>query len=283
MGIQVEIDGETRLAGIIGYPVTYTLSPVIHNAAYRALGLDWAYVPLVVRPESVRSALKGVAALNFAGVNITMPHKEAALDHLDDVDPYAVSVGAVNTVVVRDGRLAGFNTDGSGFLSALAEEAGFDPAGKRAAVLGAGGAARSVVHALVGAGISEVAVFNRSGARAERLAKSAGTMARAEVLRPGVDFDAFDLVVNATSLGMVPGEEPSPGSAFHPGQVVFDLIYHPSRTALVERANRAGAVARGGLGMLVRQAAASFELFTDLPAPLDAMFAAVEDVSVGVE
>ena len=263
---------DTRLAAVIGFPVRHSLSPAMHNAAFRELGLDWIYVACEVAPGAVDAAFAGVRALGIAGLSVTIPHKAAALDAVDEVTEAARAVGAVNTVVpTAGGRLRGDNTDGAGFLASLAEE-GFDPAGRVCAVLGAGGAARAVVHALAGAGAAEIVVINRTPARAEAAAALAGAAGR---VGSAADVIGADLIVNATPLGLTGSPDvPVDEALLRQGQLVVDLVPNPAVTPLMRAAGQRGAGVAGGLGMLVHQGALAFELWTGRPAPLGVMRAA---------
>jgi shikimate dehydrogenase len=263
----------TTLAAVIGFPVRHSLSPAMHNAAFAELGLDWVYLACEVAPGSVPAALAGARALGFGGLSVTIPHKAAVLDAVDEASAAARAVGAVNTVVVREGRLHGENTDGPGFLASLTDE-GFDPAGRVCAVVGAGGAARAVVHALAGAGAAEVVVVNRTEARAGSAAALAGASGRVGL---AADVGRADLVVNATPLGLAGGdatELPLDPELLGPGQLVVDLVPNPAVTPLMRAARARGARVAGGLGMLVHQGALAFELWTGRPAPLGVMRAA---------
>ena len=269
----------TARAGIIGWPVEHSLSPAMQNAAFRALGLAWHYDRLPTPPGQVGGLLAGLAARGYRGANVTVPHKEAVLPFLAQIDSEARAIGAVNTLVLladdTAGGWAGHNTDAAGFLSAL-REAGFEPAGASALVLGAGGAARAVVHALVAAGCS-VAVHNRTPQRAARLAAelaSAGGRPVRALSLDEIQPDGVDLLVNATSLGMgtQAGASAWPEPRPLPARwMVYDLVYKPEETPLLARARAAGAAAVGGLGMLVHQGALAFELWTGQPAPLEVM------------
>jgi shikimate dehydrogenase len=273
--VLVKGTGSASFVGILGWPLEHTLSPVIHNVGFRRVALDWTYLSWPVEPELLGDAVRGLRALGAMGANVTMPHKEAVIEHLDDLSGDARDVGAVNTIQRIGNRLVGHNTDVDGFAEFLAGDAGFEARGTRALVLGSGGAARAVVRALDGLGAAEVAVAARDAARAEALADVARE-ARVRAIEwdaaPGAAAEA-DLVVNATPLG-ASGEDAAPGAAFRPGQCVVDLLYVPPSTPLVEAARAAGAQAWGGLGMLVRQAAASFTIWTGQAAPLEAMSAA---------
>ncbi len=259
----------TRVAAVIGCPVRHSLSPVIHNAAFAAAGLDWAYVAFEVPPGLTREALVGMRALGLAGCSVTMPHKADVADAVDELTPAAAALHAVNCVVPRgDGRLVGHNTDGVGFVDSLVADAGFVPEGRRCAVLGAGGAARAVVQALATAGAGEVVVVNRTASSAVVAAGLAGDRGR---VGSSGDLPGADLVVNATSVGMGSTELPCDPDLLRPGQVVVDLVYEPVDTAWLQAARARGARAIDGVGMLVHQAAHAFTLWTGLEAPVAVM------------
>jgi shikimate dehydrogenase len=261
--------------GVLGWPLHGTLSPTIHNAAFRKLDLDWVYFAWPVPPESLPAAIGGLRALGSQGANVTMPHKEAAIDHVDHVSGDARAVGAVNTIQRYGERLIGHNTDIDGFLDFLSADAGVDVAGMTALVLGAGGSARAVVKALERAGARGIAIASRNLARAGGVKEVAGAVPVRTVRwdEAAHEARAVDLVVNATPVGSS-GEDPISGAEFHAGQIVVDLIYLPPATPLVERARARGASAWGGLGMLVHQAAASFRIWTGMDPPLETMSAA---------
>jgi shikimate dehydrogenase len=259
---------------VIGWPVEHSLSPAIHNAAFDALGLDWVYVPLPVPPGRVPQALDGLAALGFLGANVTMPHKSDAADHVGELSEDAARLGAVNTVAVGPGGLTGHNTDAPGFDRFLRRDAGFDPDGRAALVFGAGGAARACALALARGGLRHLTVAVRDRSRAEGL-RSAVEGFSTDLAVVGLDDAGStqpDLVVNATPVGSAGEDLPLPalGSAV----LVVDLLYRPEVTPLQTAARAAGATAFGGLGLLLHQAALSFELWTGRPAPLDVMSAA---------
>jgi shikimate dehydrogenase len=270
------------VVGVIGQPVAHSLSPLLHNAAFDALGLDWVSVAFSVPAGSLPGALAGMRALGIVGLSVTMPHKQEAATLVDECTPVAERLGVVNCITGTDGRLVGDSTDGPGFVEALRrpEEQGggnFDPAGRRCVVVGAGGASRAVVLALAGAGALEVVVVNRTAARAAETAALAGDCGR--VGQPA-DVAHADLVVQATPVGMagVAGGDgtavPFDPALLHAGQVVSDLVYHPMVTPLMEAARAHGARAVGGLGMLVHQAALAVERWTGGPVPVDAMWEA---------
>lgn len=263
--------GSTRVAAVIGAPVEHSLSPVLHNAAFEATGLDWTYVACHVEPGRAGEALVGMRALGLGGLSVTMPHKDDVARLVDLPSADVLALGAANCVVpVGDGRLRGESTDGPGFVRSLLD-AGTDPSGARCCVLGAGGAARAVVLALARAGAVEVAVVNRTRARAEAAAELAGPVGTAVETVPA----GAEVLVNATSVGMGTDELPIDPAVLRTGVVVADLVYHPRRTALLAAAEAAGATAVDGIGMLVHQAALAFELWTGVEAPVGAMSQAV--------
>ena len=273
------ITGTTRTAGVIGLPVRHSLSPAIFNAAFAACGLDWAYLAFEVPEGAAGLAMAGVRALGLEGVSVTMPHKAAVLDALDELSDDAATLGAVNCVVRRGTTLVGHNTDGPGLVDALTLDEGIELAGRTIAVVGAGGASRAVCRALGLAGASSVVVVNRSPEPAAVAAGLAGAVGRVGV--PDDVADA-DVVVNATPLGMgvvvtTAGDtEPLPvdPGRLSPGQVVVDLVYHPTVTPLLEAARARGVRGVNGLGMLIHQAAHAFRLWTSEEPPLEAMSAA---------
>ena len=271
---ETRIGGATRVAAVLGFPVAHSLSPVIHNAAFSALDMDWTYVALPVEPGTVPAAVAGLRALGLAGANVTMPHKEAVADVMDELTDDAARLCAVNTIELRGGALVGHNTDAPGFARFLERDAGFDPAGRTAVLFGAGGAARACALALARAGLTRIVVALRVPARARPLADALdGYPTVVDVV--GFDDAAqieADLVVNGTPLG-AHGETIAPPKV-GPGALVVDLLYRPASTPLQQAARATGAKAFGGLGLLLHQAALSFEVWTGRPAPLEVMSAA---------
>ncbi len=265
--------GTTRVAGVIGDPVRHSLSPAIHNAAFAEAGLDWVFVAFEVADGDAPAAIAGARALGVDGLSVTMPHKATVIEALDRLSPTAATLGAVNAIVREGTEFVGHSTDGAGLVDSLAYDEGFAVAGKKCAVLGAGGAARAVILALAEAGAEEVVVINRTPQNAERAAELAGARGRVGGAESIVNAD---LVVNATPLGMVGHAERSAvdPALFHSEQLVVDLVYAPPITPTIQAARAAGAHAVGGLGMLVHQAAHAFALWTGHDAPLPAMSAA---------
>jgi shikimate dehydrogenase len=260
----------TRVVGIVGWPVEHSLSPTIHNAAFRALDLDWVYVPLPVRPGEIADALTGLRALGFTGVNVTMPHKRDAMLGCAELSEDARLTGAVNTMVRGADGFVGHNTDVGGFQRFLERDAGFVATGKRALLYGAGGAARAVVLALSRAGIDAVTMAARDADRGRDTASElAGWAPHVDVVQWDEAREVrADLVVNASPA------RGFPVVAMGPETLVVDLVYRPVDTGLVRLARERGASAFGGLGMLLHQAALSFELWTGQVPPIDVMSAA---------
>ncbi len=279
--------GATRVLGVFGYPVEHSLSPPMHNAALARLELPYVYVPFRVAPESLERALHSLSPLGIVGVNLTIPHKEQALTLVDEVTGEAREVGAINTVHCLDGRLIADNTDGRGFYLPL-QEAGFEARGRIAVVLGAGGAARSVVFRLAREGAETIWLVNRTWERAERLARAVADAGYGERrVRPLRCDDsasleqalrAADLLVHTSRVGMHPevdGLPPLPLATLHRNLIVYDLVYNPIETRLMAEARMRGCTVLGGVKMLVYQGAAAFERWTGVWPPTDVMEAAV--------
>lgn len=273
------LSGATRVAAVIGDPVEHSLSPALHNAAFAAAGLDWVYVAFPVPAGQGAGAVRAVRTLGLGGLSVTMPHKRDAAGAVDRLTPAAAALGAVNTVIPTPSGLLGDSTDGDGLLDALRADPGFDPAGRRCAVLGAGGAARAVTRALAGAGAAQVLVAAR---RPEAAAGCAALAGPAGLPGPVDAAEEAELLLDATGAGMR-GELPLgvDPRRLGPGQVVVDLVYAPPVTPLLAAAASAGATARNGLGMLLHQAARQWAAWTGQAAPLGAMAAAVGMVLPG--
>jgi shikimate dehydrogenase len=275
---QVAITSRTNICGLIGDPVEHSMSPAMQNAAFSNLGLDYVYVAFKVRSEDVGNAIAAMRALNIRGLNVTIPHKLAVIPHLDRMDGLAAKIGAVNTIVNDGGILTGFNTDSSGFIRPLLER-GFALEGKRALIIGAGGAARAAAFALMDSGAS-LYIINRTVERARTLAgqleSSLGTAVTYGILNEdnlGQEIALSDMVVNTTSVGMSPSSSasPVPVSILRKGLIVYDIVYNPVRTRLVQEAESAGCVAIGGAEMLAWQGALAFEKWTGRTPPIGLM------------
>jgi len=270
--------------GIIGYPIAHSISPIFQQAALDHCGIDATYQAYEVAPDDVGRFVNDLRRDGAWGINVTVPHKEAVIPHLDEVDDWATAAGAVNTIVNRDGRLTGHNTDGLGFLRALQDEGGFVPEGGRVLILGAGGAARGVVLALSRAKVATLIIANRTLERAQRLADLAHSADTEGIAIPldGKDLTeaagAADLIVNCTTIGMSHGPDeagsPLPAESITSTVLVNDLVYNPLETPLLKAAAQAGATCLGGILMLVYQGAASFEMWTGRDAPVAVMLEA---------
>jgi len=273
------ISGQTHLTGVLGGPeqVKLSLSPAMHNAAFKDLQMDWVYLPFGPGPEDLQTAIRGLAAAGVRGMNVTMPHKLAAMAAMDSIRPTAQRIGAINTIEVRAGELIGHNTDGDGLRRFLELDLGVPLRERRALVIGTGGSARAAVSALGEAGVAHLCVLARDAGRAGELRALAGQVAFDAA---GLDSDITGwveqarVIVNATPVGQRNEPPVIPAAAISPEVVLVDLVYRPPVTPLIQAARNRGAIAHSGLGMLLHQAALSFEIWTGVEAPMEAMSAA---------
>ena len=272
------MSGKTRLCGVIGDPIEHTMSPAMHNAAFKQMGLDYWYVAFRVKKEDLGKTIAGMRAPNIRGLNVTIPHKVAVIQFLDELDDLAEKIGAVNTIVNDDGVLTGYNTDATGFLQALLNR-GIEPKGKNVVVLGAGGASRAISFILAERG-SNLVILNRTVDKAKELADRISNIFQRETGVLKLDRENLakalskaDILVNATSVGMSPNvdETPVASNLLKSGMIVFDTIYNPIKTRLQTEAEEAGAITISGLDMLVWQGALAFEKWTGLKAPVELM------------
>jgi shikimate dehydrogenase len=272
------ISGKTQVCGVIGDPIEHTLSPVIQNTAFNHLKLDFVFLAFRVKPAELEDAVRGMRGLGIHGLNVTMPHKKAVTAFLDELDPTAKFLCAVNTILNRDGQLCGFNTDGVGALKAL-QENGVDLSGKKVLLLGAGGAAKAIAFQLAREADALV-ILNRTLEKAKELAESLnqtlGKKATGATLSPSTLQEKLrdsDVLINATSVGMHPNDDQSPVAPerLKPDLTMMDIVYNPVETKLARDAKAAGARVVSGVEMLVYQGAASFEIWTGRPAPVEAM------------
>lgn len=276
-----------ELVGVFGYPVAENPTQAMIEPAFADLGLDWRYLTVEVRPESLADAVRGARAMGWRGFNCTIPHKVAVIEHLDELTPAAEAIGAVNCVVNRDGRLVGDNTDGRGFVRSLAEVR--PVAGATALILGAGGAARAIAVELAMAGAGSIAIVGRTIAKAEALARRVveRTGVPATALPWGLSIDVpegTDLLVQATSIGLYPDVEatvPVDPARLPTGVIVCDVIPNPPRTRLIRDAESRGFATIDGLGMLVNQGVIGIKIWTGLDARTDLMRRALENVFRG--
>jgi shikimate dehydrogenase len=279
------INAHTQVCAIFGHPVGHSLSPEIHNAAFQALGLPFVYVAHDVQPGCVARALDGVRVMGYRGLSITIPHKVEAMAGVDEVDATARIIGCINTVVGEAGRLIGYNTDGLGALRAL-QEAGADPRGSHTVVLGSGGAARAIAVTISREAVpAHLTILGIDAAELERLAADVRGAGQAPVTHQALDDNSLqtalaqaDLVLHCSPIGMHPHEGRSlvPPALLRPAMAVFDAVYNPRRTQLIQDAQRAGCKTILGLEMFLGQAFVQFELWTGKPAPRDVMRQVVE-------
>ena len=276
------ISGRTGILGVIGHPVTHSGSPAMHNAALAATGLDYVYAAFAVAPEGAPAVGQAMRTLNITGLNVTVPHKQAVMEFLDEVTPEATAIGAVNTIHHLDGRLIGHNTDGYGIRASLREDGGLQQLPPRVVLLGAGGAARAILHALLAAPeVEQGVLLNRTVERAEALAADLAGGSRV-IVGSMADTGAVahaGLLINSTSIGMEPAADQSPlgdGSCLHDGLVVVDIVYKPLQTQLLQQALAAGARSVDGLGMLAHQGARAFEIWTGVAPPVAVMRRALQ-------
>jgi shikimate dehydrogenase len=278
---QVQITGTTKLLGVMGNPVAHSLSPLMHNAALASLSLDYCYLALEIRPELLPQAVVGLKALGCQGFNVTIPYKEQIVASLDEVDDEALIIGAVNTVVNREGKLVGYNTDGRGFLRSLAEEWDLRLRGEQVVVLGAGGAARAIVAGLASAGASKITIANRNVERGLLLKADLEQHYPCKIAVVDLSEGKLDkelaaslLVVQTTPVGMYPHAGDTPiiePSRLWKDSYVYDIIFNPPETRFLLGAREQGCRTANGLGMLLHQGALSFEYWTGIEAPVKLM------------
>lgn len=270
------ITGKTRLTGLFGDPVTHSVSPAIHNTAFKLLNIDMAYVPFHVIPTELENAVNGLRGLNIAGVNVTIPHKQTVLPFLDIITKEAALIGAVNTIVNDQGKLTGYTTDATGFIASTAR-AGFTITGKHITILGGGGTARSLVAGMVlQTPPASIILLGRTVSRVTKIASDIAACSNvpiiaAELTRPMLEttLKQTDMLVNCTSVGMSPkiGVSPVPAELLHANLVVLDIVYNPLETQLLADARHAGCTTIDGLGMLLFQGIASFKIWTGQEPP----------------
>ena len=272
------VSGKTRVCAIIGDPVDHSLSPAMHNAAFKELGLNLVYVAFTVPAKDLKNAVLGAKSLGLKGLNVTMPHKNEVMNYLDELDVSAKSVGAVNTILNNQGKLVGYNTDGQGAMVAL-QENGVCPEKKKLVLLGAGGAAQAIAHEAA-QDVNELVILNRNADKAKKMVKSLPKNIGASVKSGTLSFDVLkqelqtaDILINATSVGMHPDTEnsPVPSDLLRSDLNVMEIIYNPLETKLLKDAKAAGAKVISGLEMLIYQGAVAFHIWTNCPAPVDVM------------
>ena len=271
----------TEILGIIGYPISHTLSPLMHNTAIKHLGLDYIYLPFEVKKENIALAIGGLKGLGINGINVTIPHKESVIPYLDTLDENAKFIGAVNTIKLEDGSLKGYNTDGLGFLKSLKIDAQENTKGKNIIILGAGGAARAIAIQMALEGAKSIIIANRTLERGKKLAKyiCSKLKAQSSKLLKAVSlndssligyFREADIIINTTSVGMKNGDTPLfPYDYISDRNLVCDIVYKPIETKLLKEASARGARILNGLGMLVYQGSLSFKIWTGHEMPVE--------------
>ena len=280
----MKIEGTTKIVGVFGYPIKHSASPAMHNVAFKALGLDYIYLPFEVRPQELGGAAQALISLNIVGVNVTIPHKETICPYLHGVSREAELIGAVNTIVVKADKLIGYNTDGQGFIASLREDGEGEVKGKTLLVLGAGGAARAVITQAALEGARKILVTDKIAEKAEKVAQtieknipsSAARVISQEEIKSALR--EADFLINATPVGMNPYDPLviNPDWLL-PHLLVFDLVYNLGETRLMKAARERGCRVVGGLGMLAHQGAISFQLWTGRKAPLKVLRKALEE------
>ncbi|OIU70633.1 shikimate dehydrogenase [Rossellomorea aquimaris] len=256
-----------ELYGVIGDPIVHSMSPVMHNAAFKKAVINASYGKFHVTPDALPQAINGIRALGLRGINVTVPHKTAVIPLLDEVDPLAQSIGAVNTIVNREGKLIGFNTDGLGFVEGLKKEISGSISNKSVLIIGAGGAAKAIYHTLAALGVKKVDLANRSEEKAAAMIGTCPAGVESHYHRldeAGSVLHLYDIVIQTTSIGMYPrvGESPVRIERVKPGAVFSDIIYNPLKTTFLKQAEEKGAIIQNGIDMFVHQGALAFNKWT---------------------
>lgn len=268
--------------GVFGDPVAHSLSPALHNAAYIALGMNCVYVPFQVRSGDLPQAVRGIRALNIGGVNLTIPHKQAILPELDEIEGDSLSSGSVNTIINRNGKLVGTSTDGSGFLQSLREEWHWDPSEAEVIMLGAGGSAAALIYSLISAKVKTLTVLNRDVERAVQLREQVGRKTGFAIEAGGLsrlgtlELERYQLLINTTSVGLHEDQSLIAPGCFHSGLMVYDLVYRRGGTRLLREAREAGCRTLSGLSLLLYQGAQSFSLWFNQEPPIEKMREALQ-------
>jgi len=280
-----KVDSKTKYIGLLGYPLGHSISPVMQNAAFESKNINNLYIPVEVKKEDLADVVKAMSKMNFAGFNVTIPYKIEVMNYLDEIDDLAKSIGAVNTVVIKDGKLKGYNTDGIGFLRSLEGELSLSVTGKNIFILGSGGAARAISMTLAMNKANRLYICNRTFERAEGLvrdinSKYGNVAISIPMLRQKMEEAITDaeILINATSVGTYPNidEIPIDKELLNGNFAVCDVVYNPKKTKLLQEAEKLGCKTMSGLGMLVHQGAEAFEIWTGVEAPANTMFEAAE-------
>lgn len=288
MEVTLVINTETRLTGLIGFPLVQSYSPIMQNAAFNKCGLNKIYIPIEVEPANLEQVVKGISKMNFDGFNITKPYKIEIMKYLDEIDEAASLIGAVNTVKISNRILKGCNTDGNGFLRSLEEGAGVETEGKNIFILGSGGAARAIAITLALNNVKKIYICNRTFEKAASLAADTNKLACSEAVlmeysKMKAAINDSHILINTTNVGMFPNIDESPlnEKLLHNRLIVCDIVYNPIKTKLLQYAENKGCKIIPGLPMLVYQGVEAFEIWTGMDAPIDTMFEAAEEASLG--
>jgi shikimate dehydrogenase len=275
------IDVNTKLVGLLGYPLEHSYSPIMQNGAFQALGLNYVYIPIEVTEDNLGDVVKGICKMNFAGFNVTIPHKINVMKYLDEIDDVAKVIGAVNTVTIKDGRSKGYNTDGEGFILSLEKGTGISAKGKNVFIIGSGGASRAIAMTLAFRGANKIYICNRTAQNARALSDEINSKVRDCSTTVPMEYGPMaqalkdvDILINTTSVGMFPKVDDIPIEKELIDQriVVCDIVYNPIKTNLLKEAEKAGCKTVDGLGMLVNQGAEAFKLWTGLEPPVEDMY-----------
>lgn len=277
----------TKLVGLLGTPLTFTFSPQMHNKTFEAYDLDYFYIPFEVGNDELSDVIKSFRLLNFAGFNVTKPNKVKVLPYLDEVDELAAKIGAVNTVVKKDGKLIGYNTDGEGYVSSLKQETGLDPAGKKFTILGAGGAGRAIAFTLAFYGADKVEIYDGVPEVGQEVVNEINEKVKNCAVFTSLceeniaqSIKENDVIINATGVGMIPNTDRTPidKKLLHKDIIVSDVTYNPLKTRLLIEAEEVGCKVHNGVGMLIHQGAKAFSLWTEVEPPVESMTHTVKDI-----
>ena len=287
MKLDIRVNGSTKLTGLIGNPVEHTVSPVLHNTLFLRMGLNGIYIPIKPERDCLGQAVAGLKAAGFTGFNVTIPFKEAILEHLDDVSSEVRLLGTANTVHINKGRLVGYNTDGDGFIHGFRKQTGAELVGKSVCILGAGGTARTLAVKLAVEGADKICIINRTQSRANEIVSYInsglpdGTVktkfVRSAVAESNDAYDIlnkYDVIINTTSVGMFPEVNKSPikeDFEFISKPIVYDVIYNPAETKLIHNAKKNGCITANGTGMLFFQGLKAFEIWMGINVPENAV------------
>lgn len=282
----MNINTETKMIGLLGYPLGHSFSSLMHNSVFEQRSLNKIYIPIEVLPENLETVVRGISKMNFDGFNVTIPHKIKIMKYLDEIDEYAKCIGAVNTVTIKNGVLKGYNTDGIGFLRSYEEITETKVEGKNVFVLGSGGASRAISMTLALNKANKIYICNRTHEKAVALVNDINNQAGECSIAVPMEYEEMekaikdsDILINATSIGMYPNVDKSPISKnlLNKKLIVYDAVYNPKKTKLLLDAEEIGCKTVMGLSMLIYQGAEAFELWTNSKAPVDLMFKVVEE------